>query len=218
MFIVVEGQEYCMNHSKTLVAPQGGGDGSQSSTRPDVPTSESLSDDDLFQVLSNRRRRYAVHALKGADGPAKIGDVAEQVAAWEYDVDVDQVSYNERKRVYTALQQSHLPMMDDVGIVEFDKNRGVVQPSDALDDIDVYMEIVQGNGIPWSVHYLGLSALAISLMLATIVGAWPVVLLPDVAWGVAITVMFTVSAIVHTYFARGQRIGEQEKPPELRGD
>lgn len=182
----------------------------------EAESSGNLSDDDLFEVLSNRRRRYAVHALKREGGAAELGDVAEQVAAWEYDVDVEQVSYDERKRVYTALQQSHLPLMDEVGIVDFDKNRGVVQPTDSLDDIEVYMEVVQGNEIPWSVYYLGLSGIAASLMLAVGIGAWPFVLLPDVAWGIAITVMFTVSSIAHTYYARGQRIGEHEKPPELR--
>ena len=178
--------------------------------------SPSLSDDELFEVLSNRRRRYAVHALEATDGAAEIGDVAEQVAAWEYDVDVEEVSYEERKRVYTALQQSHLPMMDDAGIVEFNKNRGVVEPTDSLNDIEVYMEVVQGNEIPWSVYYLGLSGVAASLTAAVWLGAWPFALLPDAAWATAITAMFTVSAVAHTYYTRGQRIGEVDKPPELR--
>ena len=182
----------------------------------DEEESAPLSDDELFEVLSNRRRRYTVHALEDTESAAEIGDVAEQVAAWEYDVDVDEVSYDERKRVYTALQQSHLPMMDDAGVVDYDKNRGVVEPTDSLDDIEVYMEVVQKNEIPWSVYYLGLSGVAVSLMLAVAVGAWPFVLLPDVAWGIAVAAMFAVSAVIHTYYGRGQRIGEQEKPPELR--
>jgi hypothetical protein len=179
-------------------------------------SSEDLSDDELFEVLANRRRRYAVHALKQEGGTAELGDVAEQVAAWEYDVEVDQVSYEERKRVYTALQQSHLPMMDDANIVKFDKNRGLVTPTTTVDDIDVYMEVVQGNEIPWSVYYLGLSGVAVSLVLALAVNAWPFVLLPNVAWVAAITAMFAVSAVVHTYYARGQRIGREDIPPELR--
>lgn len=157
-----------------------------------------------------------MHALEQEGEAAELGDVAEQVAAWEYGVDVEQVSYEERKRVYTALQQSHFPMMDDAGIVEFDKSRGVVRPTDSLDDIEVYMEVVQGNEIPWSVYYLGLSGIAVSLLLALGVGLLPYPLLPDISWAIAITAMFTVSAVIHTYFARGQRIGEQEKPPELR--
>jgi hypothetical protein len=177
-----------------------------------------LSDDDLFEVLSNRRRRYVVHALEEHGDTAEIGDVAEQVAAWEYDVDVEKVSYDERKRVYTALQQSHLPMMDNLGVLNFDKSRGVVEPTDSLDDVEVYMEVVQSDEIPWSVYYLGLSGVAVALVFAMSVGAWPLVLLPDLAAGVAVTVMFTVSAIAHTYYSRGQRIGETEKPPELRSE
>lgn len=176
----------------------------------------SISDDELFEVLSNRRRRYTVHALEDTESAAEIGDVAEQVAAWEYDVDVEEVSYEERKRVYTALQQSHLPMMDEAGVVEFNKDRGVVEPTDSLDDIEVYMEVVQGNEIPWSVYYLGLSGVAASLTAAVWLSAWPFALLPDVAWATAVTAMFAASAIAHTYFARGQRIGESDKPPELR--
>jgi predicted transcriptional regulator len=173
------------------------------------------SQDELFDVLSNRRRRYAVHALEREHGPVELGDVAEQVAAWEYDVDVEQVSYDERKRVYTALQQSHLPMMDDAGVVEFDKNRGTVEATPALEDVEVYMDVVRGHEIPWSVYYLGLSGVAASLMAAVWVSAWPFSLFPDVAWGVGVVAMFAVSAVAHTYYARGQRIGETEEPPEL---
>lgn len=178
--------------------------------------SPNLSDDELFEVLSNRRRRYTVHALEETDGAAEIGDVAEQVAAWEYDVAVDEVSYEERKRVYTALQQSHLPMMDEAGIVEFNKDRGLVEPTASLNDIEVYMEVVQGNEIPWSVYYLGLSGVAATLTGAVFLEAWPFALFPDVAWMSALTAMFAVSAVAHTYYARGQRIGESDKPPELR--
>lgn len=182
----------------------------------DEPTSESPTEDELFDVLANRRRRYAVHALEDEDSSVELGDVAEQVAAWEYGVDVEQVSYEERKRVYTALQQSHFPMMDDAGVVDFDKNRGTVEPTESLDDVEVYMDVVQGHEIPWSVYYLGLSGVAASLMAAVWAGAWPFTVLPDLAWGVAVTAMFAVSAVVHTYYARSQRIGESDQPPELR--
>lgn len=178
--------------------------------------SPNISDDELFEVLSNRRRRYTVHALEETNGAAEIGDVAEQVAAWEYDVDIDEVSYEERKRVYTALQQSHLPMMDDAGIVKFNKDRGLVEPTESLNDIEVYMEVVQGNEIPWSVYYLGLSGVAATLTAAVWLDAWPFAIFPDVAWMTALTAMFAVSAVAHTYYARGQRIGETDKPPELR--
>lgn len=172
--------------------------------------------DELFEVLSNRRRRFTIHALEQRDEPSDLGDLAERVAAWEYDVDVDEVGHAERKRVYTALQQSHLPKMEEAGVVEFDKREGVVAPTPALEDADVYLEVVQGNEIPWSEYYLGLSAVSAALLAAVWVHAWPFALLPDVAWGVAVVAAFTISAAVHQYYAEELRVGGGDDPPELR--
>lgn len=172
-------------------------------------------EDDLFEVLSNRRRRYAVHAIKQEGEAVDLGDIAERVASWEYDVERAELSYDERKRVYTALQQSHLPKMDDAGIVAYDKDRGVIEPKPALEDAEVYMDIVQGREIPWSEYYLGLSGVAAALVAAVWMGAWPLSVLPEIAWMTGIVAAFAVSSAVHTYFARETRIGSTEDPPEL---
>ncbi|SEW18121.1 hypothetical protein SAMN04487945_1973 [Halobacterium jilantaiense] len=180
------------------------------SPEPSEPT-----EDEVFDVLSSRRRRYALHMLKGRDEAVELGDVAEQVAAWEYGEDVADVSYDERKRVYTALQQSHLPKMDDAGVVSFDKNRGVVEPTPAIDDVRVYMDVVKGREIPWSEYYLGLSAVAATLLGAVALDAWPFAMLPDLAWGVAAVAAFAVSAVVHRYYARQTALGRGPAPAEL---
>lgn len=169
----------------------------------------------MFEILSNRRRRYAAHAIKQEAETATIGDIAERVAAWEYDVDRTDLSYDERKRVYTALQQSHLPKMDAVGIVSFDKDRGVIEPEPALEDVDVYMDIVQGRDIPWSQYYLGLTAIALGVTIAVGLGSWPFGTLPELSGMLGIVVMFGISAAIHAYYATATRIGVEETPPEL---
>ena len=181
----------------------------------DEPTTE-LSEDELFDVLSNRRRRFAVHLLKQESETVEIGDMAEQIAAWENDIDTAELTGSERKRVYTALQQSHLPKMDRAGVVEFNKDRGVIEPTPALEDVDLYMDVVEGKEIPWSSYYLGLSAVAAALTGAVWIGAWPFVLLPDVAWTPAIVVGFTFSAVTHKYYTTEMKVGEPEEPPELQ--
>ena len=180
------------------------------SPEPSEPT-----EDEVFDVLSSRRRRYALHMIKGRDEAVELGDVAEQVAAWEYGEDVADVSYDERKRVYTALQQSHLPKMDDAGVVSFDKNRGVVEPTPALDDMRVYMDVVKGREIPWSEYYLGLSGVAATLLGAVALNAWPFAMLPDLAWGAAAVAAFAVSAVVHRYYARRTALGRGSTPAEV---
>ncbi|MCG1005613.1 DUF7344 domain-containing protein [Halorubrum lacusprofundi] len=179
------------------------------------PTTE-VSEDELFDVLSNQRRRFAVHLLKReADDSIAIGDMAEQIAAWENGIETAEITGTERKRVYTALQQSHLPKMDKAGVVDFNKNRGIVEPMPAMTDVDVYMDVVEGKEIPWSDYYLGLSGVAVALVGAVWLGAWPFVLLPEFAWTVAIVVAFAFSAITHKYYTAEMKVGEPDEPPEL---
>lgn len=190
------------------VTPSGGGQG---------VASPGVSEDDLFEMLSNRRRRYVVHALKRTNGsPTELGALAEQIAAWEYDLDVNEIDSTVRKRVYTALQQSHLPKMDEAGVVDFDKRRGVVEPTTALDDCDIYVDIVRGRGIPWNEYYLALSAVGAALIAVAGLEFWPFALLPDLAWGIFVVVAFAVSAMAHTYYNRHLQLGATEKPPELQ--
>ena len=179
------------------------------------PTAE-VSEDELFDVLANQRRRFAVHLLKREeDESVAIGDMAEQIAAWENGIDTTEITGNERKRVYTALQQSHLPKMDEAGVVEFNKDRGLIEPTPALENVDLYMDVVEGKEIPWSTYYLGLSGVAVALTGAVWLGAWPFVLLPDMAWTVAIVVAFAFSAVTHKSYTEEMKVGEPEDPPEL---
>ncbi|MDZ5812023.1 hypothetical protein U4E84_11790 [Halorubrum sp. AD140] len=179
------------------------------------PTVE-VSNDELFKVLANRRRRFAVHLLKREErDQIAIGEMAEQIAAWENGIDMAEITGNERKRVYTALQQSHLPKMDEAGVVRFNKDRGVVEPTPALTNVDLYMDVVEGKEIPWSDYYVGLSAVAVALVGAVWLNAWPFVLLPDMAWTVAIVVAFAFSAVTHKYYTAEMKVGEPEEPPEL---
>ena len=180
------------------------------------PTTD-ISEDDLYEVLANRRRRFAVHLLKReSEDSVEIGEMAERIAAWENEVEVAEITGSDRKRVYTALQQSHLPKVDDAGVVKFDKDRGTVEPTPALEGVDLYMDVVEGRDIPWSEYYLGLSGIAVALTAAVWAGAWPFTLLPDTAWTLAIAVAFAFSAATHYYYSGEMRVGDGDDPPELR--
>jgi len=169
---------------------------------------------ELFDALSNRRRRYALEALMGTDG-IELGDLAEQVAAWELEKEIAAVDSTERKRVYTSLQQSHLPRLDDAGLVRFDKRAGFVEPTPGLEECEVYLDVVRGNDIPWSEYYLGLAAVFGALAAAVAVNAYPFVLLPDIAWLAASAVTLFVSAIYHNYYATRSRLGRGDTPVEM---
>lgn len=183
------------------------------SEQPNLESGESgISRDDLFDVLSNHRRRYALHSLKQRDGAVAVGDLAEEIAAWENDVSIAELTAADRKRVYTALQQFHLPKMATTGIVAFDSS-GIVTLTDAADSLDVYLDVVTDDDIPWSRYYLGLSV--VSLVVVTGVWLAPFTLFPGLVWAVLVAAMFLLSALAHTYYNRRMRLGTDGTPPEI---
>lgn len=176
----------------------------------------SLSRNEVFEILSNHRRRFALHHLQHNGDQAELGDLAEHVAAWENDIDVDEVSSTERKRVYTSLQQFHLPKLNEKGVVSYDEREGVVELDSLSEGIDIYLEVVEGRDIPWSQYYVVLGVVDLAMVAAAFMGLSPFTALPMAGWGIFVAVTFLVSALAHAYLHRTKmRLGNPEKPPEL---
>lgn len=108
------------------------GDGEE----PDVD----ITSDAVHETLKNERRRMVLGYLSREEGPVSIGDLSEHVAALEMDVQRDQLGSKDRKRAYVGLYQSHLPKMDEWGIVEFDKQDGTIDRGVHFDEVSDYME------------------------------------------------------------------------------
>ena len=104
------------------------------------PEIEALSKDIVFEILKNQRRRDALRYLKENDGEAKLGDMAEFIAAKENGIEIKALSSSQRKRVYIGLYQCHLPKMDSAGIVDFEKNRGDITLLDTAKQLDQYLD------------------------------------------------------------------------------
>ena len=191
----------------------------QESTELDTQETESpqqLSKNEVFELLSNERRRYAIHHVKQSDGAVELGALSEQVAAWENSGEVSGVSSDERKSVYTSLQQFHLPKMEREGVVEFDDRQGTVELSPRAEDLDVYLEVVEGYDIPWSEYYLGLSAISLALVVSAAADIYPIALVSGTEWAIFTAVTFLVSALVHTYISRTEmRLESGDQPPEV---
>lgn len=108
---------------------------------PDTGTDRTLPMTDVFDVLKNERRRAVVRYLLEHGGSANLSDVAEHVAAGENDTTVRRLTSQERKRVRISLYQCHLPRMDSLGVIEFDKNRGTLALRDAVSQLRPYLEL-----------------------------------------------------------------------------
>lgn len=164
-----------------------------------------VSQDDLYEILANERRRYVLHELRETDESVEIGPLARRLAAWERDKPVDMVTAAERKSAYTALQQRHLPKMMEAGLVTFDSRSGTVHQSYPLSSLDVYAEVVPGTDVAWSQYYIGLAAVSGVIVAVDVTGLLPV---PSLAPGVFCVVALVVSAVVHVRATREMRLNE----------
>ncbi|WP_340098329.1 DUF7344 domain-containing protein [Salinibaculum salinum] len=173
-----------------------------------------LSTDTVFQTLGNRRRRYTLHYLRQLDAPVSIRDLSEQLAAWELGKERTAVTPKERKRLYTALHQTHLPKMDSLDVVEYDRNRGVVELTDHISQFDIYLDIVDENDLPWSQFYLGLGGVLTALVTVAALGITPFNVVGGFGYALGVVLAFTIIAAYHTVRDRQMLIGGTDLPPD----
>ena len=153
----------------------------------------------IFGILSNRRRQYVLHYLMTEADDQRVGlrELVDQVAAWENDTSVERLDSDARKCVYTALRQSHLPKLHEVGIVEYDNLRGEVAPTDVTRDVYMYLEYVPGDDISWSQYYLWLSGICSVLTAIVWIGVFPFSGVSGIALAGLFVGLFALSSVVH---------------------
>ncbi|MDR5672330.1 hypothetical protein RH858_04080 [Halalkaliarchaeum sp. AArc-GB] len=165
-----------------------------------------LSLDATFATLSNRRRRDVLRYLKGNPGETSVRTLSERIAAWENDVDVSEVTYRQRKRVYTSLHQTHLPKLAAGGFIEYEPHRGRVALTPAAAELDVYLETVGKHELPWSEYYLGLGAVSLATTVALALGALPAGIVTGTTLAAVVSLVLFVSALVHVASGRRMRL------------
>lgn len=178
-------------------------------------TEPSLTKDKLFQLLGNRRRRWAIRYLTHNEC-TQLSDLAEQIAAWEAGIPVKQVTAQQRKRAYTSLQQTHLPALDEAGVIDFSVKSGNIEVTEQMETLDIYLEVVAKHTIPWSVYYLGVGLVGCAVILAiTLINAGPLTAITVQEWALLFCLTITISSLVHTYRTYTMRLSNHETPPEV---
>lgn len=169
----------------------------------DMPSTHSKREN-IFTLLSNPRRRYAVRACQQLETPIELGELAEYVAAKECGKSISKVSSEERRRAYTSLQQVHIDKLERAEVIECE--RKTITPTERLEELEFYLEVVPGDEIPWAQYYLGLSGVAGMVVAAAWLGVYPTVV-PEFGWALGVTAMFAVSAAIHYVQTIRHRIG-----------
>lgn len=166
---------------------------------------ECISTDAVFFTLSNERRRHVLRYLRERGETVPLRELVRIVAARERDVAIDDLTYDQRKSVYVSLRQTHLPKMNQLGIVHYDADGGTITLADGISDFDFYYEPVADNEIAWGEFYLGLTAIMTGVVTMAALGLFPVQFSVGILPWLILTV-FGIAAAVHTYQTRRHRL------------
>lgn len=88
-----------------------------------------ITPDVILTCLRSSRRRFILYYLQDHER-ATVDELARQVAAWEDGVPPAEVATDHQKRVKTALVHTHLPMLADEVVIEYDPRSNEVKYTD----------------------------------------------------------------------------------------
>ncbi len=185
---------------------------SQTSHGETVETVEHERQNELFDALGSHRSRYALYVCLQTDGQLSLSVIADQVAAWEYDKPIAEVTSTEHKRVYTSLQQHHLSKLERSGLIEIDDKS--IDCTEKARNLDLYIELVPESDVPWSLYYLGLSTIGGFILGVQLIGFLPDQISTQLLAGLVLFVFFC-SAVVHYRRSNRVRFGPSDRPLEI---
>ncbi len=168
----------------------------------DKEDSEPLSQDLVFDLLSSPRRRFVLHYLRSESDTIALTALADEVAAWEYETPVEELSDQERKRAYVSLYQTHIPKLADAGIVEYDTDSGEVALAQAASVIDAYLPNGDGPEIAWEFVYPLLTVVCIVLFVIGLIDIGPVGSFSVTVAGVLTLFLFGIVSLIHLVLLR----------------
>ncbi|WP_458206213.1 DUF7344 domain-containing protein [Haladaptatus sp. NG-SE-30] len=158
---------------------------------------QNLDESEIHNVLRNDRRRETLRYLRETDGMLTVDELSEHIATIE--TGESPPPRNVRKSVYVSLHQTHLPKLDDLGIVTYDQRSKELTLEDRIREVEVYMEVVPHHDVSWAVYYVGLGLLEILVLSATKLNLFSVPLLDFEFWTWTFLALFLVSALYHVY-------------------
>jgi hypothetical protein len=167
---------------------------------------QELSQDEIYDILSSSRRRYVLLQLRQRETPVELTELAEELAAWENDTTVDDLSKEDRKRVYVSLYQTHVPKLNEAGLIEYDSDSGLVSLRSDATAIDSYLPD-SDDGPEWYRIYTAVAVLNGLFFAAVMVGVIPI---GQLVASFVVVASFLVLTVIHVMSVR--RSGSDNRP------
>ena len=153
-----------------------------------------LSEPEIHDVLRNERRRETLRCLRSHAGEAHLDDLTNTIVRREGGTAPE--SSDLRRSVYSSLHQTHLPKLDTVGVINFDRRRGSVELNGKAEDVFQYMSYTPERNLFWSRVYLAVAVLSGFSVLLLASGIGPFGTIPTATLAILITGVFGILSLV----------------------
>jgi hypothetical protein len=157
---------------------------------------DELTQDTVFEILSNSRRRFMLSYLHEHDGSVDLMDLANEIAAWENDTTVEDLTDKQSKRVYVSVYQTHVPKLVSTDLIEYDSDTGLIELSERADEIERYMPD-GGTERPWHQYYAILAVVSAAFYAGVTLGAPALAAIPEGIAGVVVVLAFAALSVAH---------------------
>ena len=109
-------------------------------------SADSISFTELFEVLSNQRRRHVLDVLSETAAPTTVAVLADEVAEREAKAEAyDGPLAADASRIRTSLDHCHIPKLIDSGVLDHDELAKAVVPGEQMAETVDLMEAARSG-------------------------------------------------------------------------
>lgn len=147
---------------------------------------------EIYEILANRRRREAIRHIGSVPGRISVRELTEVIAQEE--AGADPAPRNVRESVYSSLHQRHLPKLEDLGMINYDRTEAEVELLERGQHIDLYMGVVTRYGITWAEFYRAIGVVSLFLVVGSLIDVPMLELVDPLIWASGALAIFAVAS------------------------
>ncbi|WP_245626012.1 DUF7344 domain-containing protein [Haloparvum sedimenti] len=159
----------------------------------------------IHALLSNERRQATLDRLSRADDELSVSDLATFVA--ERESGTSPPPRDVRESVYCSLVQTHLPTLEESGVVVHDADAQTVRLAPHAEQLRVYQEVVTSFGVTWAELYRTVGIVGLCAVLGSLVGAPGLARVDPLLWTSLALVGFAAVSVYHLWSYRFSLLG-----------
>lgn len=159
---------------------------------------EALDSETTFEVLGNERRRACLQRLADHESGLSVSDLGRQVARAVTDGETESDAIYDS--VYISLCQTHLPKLDAVGLVEYDRDQKWVAPGPRFDAARQQFQAAEADSQPPAAGRAGTAVSVLTVVVGTLAVLSPPAIRTVLLFGLlAVHLLVLASALTLSY-------------------